>query len=66
MDARGISHDSISASRYAKSLFQHITSHEPYTLVDNLIIGAYIEAKLIQISDHDFKFHRGIPIIENR
>ncbi|PHM54068.1 tRNA hydroxylase [Xenorhabdus hominickii] len=45
MDARGISYDSISTSRYAKSLFQHITNHEPYTLVDKLIIGAYIEAR---------------------
>ncbi|PHM39051.1 tRNA hydroxylase [Xenorhabdus mauleonii] len=45
MDIRGISYDSISASRYAKSLFQHITNHEPYTLVDKLIIGAYIEAR---------------------
>ncbi|PHM73313.1 tRNA hydroxylase [Xenorhabdus kozodoii] len=45
MDARGISYDSISASRYAKSLFQHATHHEPYTLVDKLIIGAYIEAR---------------------
>ncbi|OTA21970.1 tRNA hydroxylase [Xenorhabdus beddingii] len=125
MDAKGISYDSISASRYAKSLFQHITNHEPYTLVDKLIIGAYIEARscerfaklaphldedlgkfyisllrsearhyqdylalaqliskeditarvsyfgkieaeLIQSPDHDFKFHSGIPIIENR
>ncbi|MDC9596752.1 tRNA isopentenyl-2-thiomethyl-A-37 hydroxylase MiaE [Xenorhabdus anantnagensis] len=121
MDARGISYDNISASRYAKSLFQHITNHEPYTLVDKLIIGAYIEARscerfaklaphldedlgkfyisllrsearhyqdyltlaqsiskeditarvnyfgqieaeLIQTTDHDFKFHSGIPI----
>ncbi|WP_340614531.1 tRNA isopentenyl-2-thiomethyl-A-37 hydroxylase MiaE [Xenorhabdus thailandensis] len=45
MDARGISYDSISAGRYAKSLFQHVTNHEPYTLVDKLIIGAYIEAR---------------------
>ncbi|MEQ1976018.1 tRNA isopentenyl-2-thiomethyl-A-37 hydroxylase MiaE [Xenorhabdus sp. SGI240] len=45
MDARGINYDSISASRYAKSLFQHVTNHEPYTLVDKLIIGAYIEAR---------------------
>ncbi|PHM49596.1 tRNA hydroxylase [Xenorhabdus miraniensis] len=125
MDARGISYDSITASRYAKSLFQHITNHEPYTLVDKLIIGAYIEARscerfaklaphldeelgkfyisllrsearhyqdylslaqliskediaervnyfgrieaeLIQTLDHDFKFHSGVPIIENR
>ncbi|WP_187653863.1 tRNA isopentenyl-2-thiomethyl-A-37 hydroxylase MiaE [Xenorhabdus sp. PB62.4] len=125
MNARGISYDSITASRYAKSLFQHITNHEPYTLVDKLIIGAYIEARscerfaklaphldedlgkfyisllrsearhyqdylslaqliskediaervnyfgrieaeLIQTPDHDFKFHSGVPIIENR
>ncbi len=45
MDARKISYDNISASRYAKSLFQHITHHEPHTLVDKLIIGAYIEAR---------------------
>ncbi len=45
MESRGISYDSISASRYARSLFQHITNHEPYTLVDKLIIGAYIEAR---------------------
>ncbi|MBD2809996.1 tRNA-(ms[2]io[6]A)-hydroxylase [Xenorhabdus sp. Vera] len=45
IDARGIGYDNISASRYAKSLFQHITNHEPYTLVDKLIIGAYIEAR---------------------
>ncbi len=102
-----------------------VTNHEPYTLVDKLIIGAYIEARscerfaklaphldedlgkfyisllrsearhyqdylslaqliskediterviyfgrieaeLIQTPDHDFKFHSGVPIIENR
>nr|WP_246551039.1 tRNA isopentenyl-2-thiomethyl-A-37 hydroxylase MiaE [Photorhabdus caribbeanensis] len=45
MDARNISYESITASRYAKGMLSHITSHEPYTLVDKLIIGAYIEAR---------------------
>ncbi|MBD2781913.1 tRNA isopentenyl-2-thiomethyl-A-37 hydroxylase MiaE [Xenorhabdus szentirmaii] len=45
MHSRGIGYNNISASRYAKSLFQHVTNHEPYTLVDKLIIGAYIEAR---------------------
>ncbi|WP_445375595.1 tRNA isopentenyl-2-thiomethyl-A-37 hydroxylase MiaE [Photorhabdus tasmaniensis] len=45
MDARNIRYESISASRYAKGMFSHIINHEPYTLVDKLIIGAYIEAR---------------------
>ncbi|WP_434527045.1 tRNA isopentenyl-2-thiomethyl-A-37 hydroxylase MiaE [Photorhabdus asymbiotica] len=45
MDARDISYESISASRYAKGMLSHIINHEPYTLVDKLIIGAYIEAR---------------------
>ncbi|MEK9496239.1 tRNA isopentenyl-2-thiomethyl-A-37 hydroxylase MiaE [Photorhabdus sp. P32] len=45
MDERNISYESITASRYAKGMLSHITNHEPYTLVDKLIIGAYIEAR---------------------
>ncbi|KAA1179791.1 tRNA isopentenyl-2-thiomethyl-A-37 hydroxylase MiaE [Photorhabdus heterorhabditis] len=45
MNARDISYESISASRYAKRMLSHIINHEPYTLIDKLIIGAYIEAR---------------------
>ncbi|MCT8342898.1 tRNA isopentenyl-2-thiomethyl-A-37 hydroxylase MiaE [Photorhabdus kleinii] len=45
MNARDISYENITASRYAKGMLSHIINHEPYTLVDKLIIGAYIEAR---------------------
>ncbi|WP_279348568.1 tRNA isopentenyl-2-thiomethyl-A-37 hydroxylase MiaE [Vibrio paucivorans] len=45
MDARGIDYEPIQASRYAKGLLSHMATYEPQTLVDKLIIGAYIEAR---------------------
>ncbi|PMH46781.1 tRNA hydroxylase [Vibrio sp. 10N.286.49.B3] len=45
MNKRGIAYEAIPASRYAKGMLSHITTHEPYTLIDKLIIGAYIEAR---------------------
>ncbi|MDW8847641.1 tRNA isopentenyl-2-thiomethyl-A-37 hydroxylase MiaE [Erwinia sp. MMLR14_017] len=45
MQARGIPYIKITASRYAKGLLREITTHEPQTLVDKLICGAYIEAR---------------------
>ncbi|MDE1314388.1 tRNA isopentenyl-2-thiomethyl-A-37 hydroxylase MiaE [Vibrio aestuarianus] len=45
MHSRGIEYESIPASRYAKGLLSHMTTHEPNTLIDKLIIGAYIEAR---------------------
>ncbi|QOL25271.1 tRNA isopentenyl-2-thiomethyl-A-37 hydroxylase MiaE [Thalassotalea sp. LPB0316] len=45
MDNRGIEYYSITPSRYAKGLIRHVTSYEPNTLIDKLIIGAYIEAR---------------------
>lgn len=45
MQARGILYQKITASRYAKGLMREITTHEPETLVDKLICGAYIEAR---------------------
>ncbi len=45
MDSRGIEYQNIPASRYAKGLISHIKTHEPETLIDKLIIGAYIEAR---------------------
>ncbi|MGJ3354623.1 tRNA isopentenyl-2-thiomethyl-A-37 hydroxylase MiaE [Providencia sp. Je.9.19] len=45
MHERNIPYDGITAGRYAKGLFSHISPHDPSTLVDKLIIGAYIEAR---------------------
>ncbi|QIR14159.1 tRNA isopentenyl-2-thiomethyl-A-37 hydroxylase MiaE [Shewanella aestuarii] len=35
----------INASRYAKGMMKHAKNHEPDTLIDKLIIGAFIEAR---------------------
>ncbi|QDY40816.1 tRNA isopentenyl-2-thiomethyl-A-37 hydroxylase MiaE [Candidatus Pantoea soli] len=45
MQARGLPYRKITASRYAKGLLREVTTHEPDTLVDKLICGAYIEAR---------------------
>jgi tRNA-(ms[2]io[6]A)-hydroxylase len=45
MDEYGIEYRNITSSRYAKGMLTHVTNHEPYTLVDKLICGAYIEAR---------------------
>ncbi len=45
MEARGIQYRTISASRYAKGMMKHVRTHEPATLIDKLICGAYIEAR---------------------
>lgn len=45
MQARNIPYIKITASRYAKGLLREVTTHEPQTLVDKLICGAYIEAR---------------------
>ena len=45
MHARNIPYDGITASRYAKSLLANVSPFDPETLVDKLIIGAYIEAR---------------------
>ncbi|WP_060586467.1 tRNA isopentenyl-2-thiomethyl-A-37 hydroxylase MiaE [Aeromonas schubertii] len=45
MTARNIPYEPVSVSRYARGLMQAVRTHEPATLVDKLIIGAYIEAR---------------------
>lgn len=45
MDALGIAYDNISSSRYARGMLRHVRTHEPATLMDKLICGAYIEAR---------------------
>jgi len=45
MDEFGVPYKNITSSRYAKGLLSHVKTHEPETLVDKLICGAYIEAR---------------------
>jgi tRNA-(ms[2]io[6]A)-hydroxylase len=42
---RDIPYDGITAGRYAKGMMAHVKTFEPDTLIDKLIIGAYIEAR---------------------
>ncbi|MCL2915831.1 tRNA isopentenyl-2-thiomethyl-A-37 hydroxylase MiaE [Shewanella corallii] len=45
MQERGIAYQNIRAGRYARGLMKHVVTHEPQTLVDRLIVGAFIEAR---------------------
>ena len=45
MLARDIPYVKITASRYAKGMLKDVRTHEPLTLIDKLICGAYIEAR---------------------
>ncbi len=45
MDSRNIEYNHVPASRYAKGLLKHVKTYEPQTLIDKLIIGAFIEAR---------------------
>ncbi|MGR5176983.1 tRNA isopentenyl-2-thiomethyl-A-37 hydroxylase MiaE [Vibrio mediterranei] len=45
MEQRKIGYHPIPAGRYAKGLLSKMVTYEPNTLVDKLIIGAYIEAR---------------------
>ncbi|MBB1270606.1 tRNA isopentenyl-2-thiomethyl-A-37 hydroxylase MiaE [Shewanella sp. SR44-3] len=45
MDKRDIEYQNIRAGNYAKGLMVHVRTHEPLTLIDKLIVGAFIEAR---------------------
>ncbi|MCE9678237.1 tRNA isopentenyl-2-thiomethyl-A-37 hydroxylase MiaE [Shewanella sp. AS1] len=45
MHARGIPYQNLTAGRYAKGLMKQVRTHEPATLIDKLIVGAFIEAR---------------------
>ncbi|MCS3405957.1 tRNA isopentenyl-2-thiomethyl-A-37 hydroxylase MiaE [Serratia sp. AKBS12] len=45
MQSRGIGYRKITASRYAKGMIREVRTHDPATLIDKLICGAYIEAR---------------------
>ena len=42
---RDIPYSNLHAGRYAKGLMKAVRTHEPATLIDKLIVGAYIEAR---------------------
>lgn len=44
-EKHGIEYQQVRSSRYAKELLREVRTHEPATLVDKLICGAYIEAR---------------------
>ncbi|MCL1139096.1 tRNA isopentenyl-2-thiomethyl-A-37 hydroxylase MiaE [Shewanella pneumatophori] len=45
MQNRGIDYQNIRAGRYAKGMMKQVRTHEPATLIDKLIVGAFIEAR---------------------
>ncbi|MCF1426960.1 MAG: tRNA isopentenyl-2-thiomethyl-A-37 hydroxylase MiaE [Shewanella sp.] len=45
MQARGIKYQNLRAGRYARDLMRHVRTYEPLTLIDRLIVGAFIEAR---------------------
>ena len=60
MDYYGVEYRSITPSRYAKGMLKHIKTHEPDTLVDKLICGAYIEARSCE------RFAKLAPHVDNK
>lgn len=56
---RGIEYQNITSSRYAKGLMKHVKTHEPDTLIDKLICGAYIEARSCE------RFARLAPLVDD-
>lgn len=45
MTRRNIAYESVTASRYAQGLREHVRKKDPHKLVDTLIVGALIEAR---------------------
>ena len=45
MTQRGIAYESVTASRYAQTLWEKVRKKDPHKLVDTLIVGALIEAR---------------------
>ena len=45
MQARNIPYQNLTAGRYARGMMRGVRTHEPETLVDKLIVGAFIEAR---------------------
>jgi tRNA-(ms[2]io[6]A)-hydroxylase len=60
MEHYGVEYRSITPSRYAKGMFKHVITHEPNTLIDKLICGAYIEARSCE------RFAKIAPYVDKR
>ena len=60
MDEYKIEYQNITSSRYAKGLLSNVMTHEPETLVDKLICGAYIEARSCE------RFAKLAPYVDQR
>jgi tRNA-(ms[2]io[6]A)-hydroxylase len=60
MDEYGIEYRNITSGRYAKGMLTHVKTHEPETLVDKLICGAYIEARSCE------RFAKLAPYVDKR
>lgn len=45
MQHYNVPYENISSSRYAKGMLRHVKTHEPDSLIDKLICGAFIEAR---------------------
>lgn len=60
MEEYDVEYENISSSRYAKGLLSHVKNHEPYTLIDKLICGAYIEARSCE------RFAKLAPFVDKR
>ena len=60
MDHYAVEYSSMTPSRYAKGMLKHVTTHEPDTLIDKLICGAYIEARSCE------RFAKIAPYLDKR
>jgi len=60
MDEYGIAYKHITPGRYAKGMLSNVKTHEPDTLVDKLICGAYIEARSCE------RFAKLAPYVDKR
>jgi len=59
MQSRNISYERVSASQYAQQLHQNVRRSEPGHLIDQLIIGAFIEARSCE------RFHSLVPYVDD-
>lgn len=60
MDEYDVEYKHITPGRYAKGMLKHVKTHEPQTLVDKLICGAYIEARSCE------RFAKLAPYVDKR
>jgi tRNA-(ms[2]io[6]A)-hydroxylase len=74
MRGRNQAWETVSAGRYAQGLRQYIRTHEPASLVDVLIVGAFVEARSCErfaalapfVDDELAKFYRYLLKSESR